>query len=232
MGAKVIQMKEERLNKTPDGWVIIRHRKAADTLIDPKKYRYLTPFLSEKRSLGEAAKRLGVKPNLMHYHVQRFLEFGLLSHVATKQGRGRASKLYKASADRFFIPLEYTSLETMEAVLYGLQEPALKAIIRSRVKLALQTYEDLGMGFESEGDTFAIFLRPLSHETWAEPDYLEGESSPAVFSKFLIDFPLEAETAKWAQRELTDLYERISEKVSPGAKRYTLSFSIAPVIEP
>lgn len=221
-------MEEERLNKLPEGWVIIRHQKAADTLIDPNKYRYLLPFFAQARSLSEAAKIAGIKSNLMHYHVKRFLEFCLLNHVATKQGRGRASKLYQASAKKFFIPLEHTSLATMEAVLYQLQEPALQATIRSRVRLAARDHDDLGMGFEFHDGQFNIFLRPLTHDTWADHESLASETSPAVFSKFLIAFPLEAETAKWVQRELIDLYERVSAKVKPGARRYTIGFSIAP----
>jgi hypothetical protein len=226
-------MKTKELNKEAEGIVIIRDREAADTLIDPKKYRYLTPFLRQERSLSEAAKAAGVASNLMHYQVQRLLRLDLLREVGVRQGRGRQSRLYKVSAQRFFIPLEYTSLETMQEVLYQLQEPLLREMINHRVRWVAKEYSDLGMGFElAENGSFDIYLRPASDCSWHDTTRLKADDFPAMFSRFMVRWPLEPDRAKLFQQKVIDLFECIAKEDSYHSGRYHLHLAIVPLLEP
>ena len=222
-------MLEESLKNTDDV-IVIKHREAADTLIDQKKYKYLLPFFGEGSSLTEAANAANVKTNLMYYHVQRLLSLGLLKEVGERSGRGRKGKLYRVTARRFFIPLEYTSLENMEAVLYQLEEPLFKTMIRNRVHLAAQEHQDLGMAFELRNDgTCDIALRPESEPEWSSLANYEADDFPAVFSKYFINARLDKDTAKEIQRDMLKLFKKMTESTGDSSRRYYLNLAIVPI---
>ncbi len=231
--ATLTQMNEERLKNTEsaqDDVLVIKHREAADTLIDQKKYKYLLPFFSKGTSLTEAAKAANVKTNLMYYHVQRLLSLGLLKEVGERSGRGRKGKLYRVSAKRFFVPLEYTSLENMEAVLYQLEEPLFKKMIHNRVHLAAQENQDLGMGFElRENGNIDIALRPQSEPEWSSLANYETDDFPAVFSKYFVNARLDKDTAKEIQRDMLNLFQKITNATGDASKHYYLNLAIVPI---
>lgn len=222
-------MPEEKLNNS-EPVVVIQHRDAADTLIDQKKYKYLLPFFEKDTSLTEAAKTAQVKTNLMYYHVQRLLSLGLLKEVGERKGRGRKGKLYRVSAKRFFIPLKYTSLENMEAVVYQLEEPIFKTMIHNRVQLAAQENHDLGMGFElSDNGYFNIALRPESEPNWSSLDNYQADDFPAVFSRYFTNARLDKDKAKEIQRDMLELFKKMTEASGESNKRYYLNLAIVPM---
>lgn len=103
-------MKPQLLKKA---WRVIEDADAARALADPEEQRYLLPFIREELSLSEAARRLEVKPNALLYHIDKLLALGLLEVARVEPRRGRASKLYRASAERFFIPFSLTQADTV-----------------------------------------------------------------------------------------------------------------------
>lgn len=212
-------------------WVTIRNQAAADTLIDPKKYKYFIPFMQKPRSLTEAARLIHIKTNLMHYHVKRLLGLGLIKEIDSRVGRGRKGMRYQASSSKFFIPLKYTSVTNMETVLYGLQEPMFRQIVKSRVLIAAQDRDDLGMAFELTPEHhFSIYVSPQDDENWATEAHQKSEAFPALFSKFLT-LKLNHKDAKWLQRELIRLYEKAFELDTDEGRDYVMGLSIAPITD-
>ena len=202
----------------------MHHKDVGSTLVNPQKYKYLLPFYSP-HSLTSAAKVLDVLPSHMHYHIQRFLAMGLLKEVGVREGRGRKGKLYQATAERFFIPLEYTALETAEDVLYHLQEPTFRDLIRNRVRLLASIYPDMGIGFElSEGGWFNIFLRPLTNSE--DGELLDLTLDAIAYSKFLSNVSLGQDAAKHVEETLKSLYNYVLNHQQEEGSNYHMHFSI------
>ncbi|MCA9838367.1 MAG: helix-turn-helix transcriptional regulator [Trueperaceae bacterium] len=221
-------MEQEQLN---NDWVIIKNQEAADTLIDPKKYKYFVPFMVKPRSLTEAAASINVKTNLMHYHVRQLLALDLIKEIDERGGRGRKGMRYQASSSRFFIPLKYTSVSNMETVLYGLQEPMFRQIVRSRIRIAAQEHDDLGMAFELTPENhYNIFVSPQSDEERKLETNQKSDSYPALFSKY-ITLKLTHDDAKWLQREIIRLYEKLIDLDNDKGRDYVMGLSIAPMTE-
>ncbi len=215
--------------KLNNDWVTIKNQEAADSLIDPKKYKYFIPFMQRPRSLSEAANLINIKTNLMHYHIKRLLNLGLIREVDFRTGRGRRGMRYQASSSKFFIPLKYTSVTNMETILYGLQEPMFRQIVKSRILIAAQERDDLGMAFELTPEHhFSISVSAQNDEQWASEAHQESENYPALFSKYLT-LKLNHNDAKWLQRELIKLYQKAFELDTDEGRDFVMGLSIAPI---
>lgn len=86
----------------------------AAALMNPRTLRQLEPFLNCERTVLEAARESGVKPNTMLARVKRFVALGLLVVAREVPRAGRAVKIYRTSAESFFVPYEITPSETLE----------------------------------------------------------------------------------------------------------------------
>ena len=99
---------------------IIQNPKAVAFLTDPDCTRFLKPFLFGERTIKEAAEALHVEPSALYYPVKRMCNLGLLKVAREVPRRGRALKVYQASAERFFVPFESTGDVTLEAFIASL----------------------------------------------------------------------------------------------------------------
>ena len=95
---------------------VVARKEAALILIDPAQQQYLLPFFARDCTVGEAAAQTRTSVNTMYVRVQRFVRLGLLEVFGTRARRGRAIKIYRTVADRFFVPALLVDLETIEAV--------------------------------------------------------------------------------------------------------------------
>ena len=90
---------------------------AARVLADPAERRFLNPFIRGDRTLSEAAGEVGLRLNAMHYRVKKLLRLDLIEIKREEPRRGRAVKVYRASADTFFAPFEVTPYTSLEALI-------------------------------------------------------------------------------------------------------------------
>ena len=97
--------------------LIIQDPKAVAFLTDPDCTRFLKPFLFGERTIKEAAEALHVEPSALYYPVKRMCNLGLLEVAREVPRRGRALKVYRASAEKFFVPFESTGDVTFEAFI-------------------------------------------------------------------------------------------------------------------
>jgi hypothetical protein len=95
----------------------IQDPEQARLLSDPESFRYFRPFFARDCTVARAAKELGSKVDTVLYRVKLFVEAGLLKIVETETRRGRPIKIYRSSADAYFIPFAVTPFEDIEAAL-------------------------------------------------------------------------------------------------------------------
>jgi hypothetical protein len=76
---------------------------AAAALVDPQSRAMVLAF-HRPRSLAEAARAAGFDLKRLHHHVLRFCRLGLLEVAETRARAGRPIKLYRTTAQAFFLP--------------------------------------------------------------------------------------------------------------------------------
>ncbi len=208
----------------------ITTEKAARALSDLDAVRRLEPFMKRERTLSEAAEELGVKLPSLLYHVGKFTELGLLEVVREQKRGGRAVKIYRATADAFFVPYPLTPSETLAQFL-GHMVSSLERTFYHETARTLQTLgPDWGLKIScspDEGMTYA--LAPQATEP--EPKLIRKMLEPDAPALFLSDGTLELnfQTAKALQKDLADLTERYRRQEEPGAQEYGYRLGLTPL---
>ena len=222
-------MEPQILKKT---WHVINDADAARVLTDSKQQRYLLPFIREELSLSEAARRLAVKPNALLYHVNKLLALGLLEVAQIKRRRGRASKLYRASAERFFIPFSLTQADTVESFSVGSSVQFERRFQQDLIAAEIGVGDDWGVAIYVMADgSLSIDLTASREHPAEDTAFALNAKHPAVWSSWL-ELNLSFKEAKSLQKELVDLWSRYKQKRNPDELSYTLRLGLAPVKEP
>lgn len=108
-----MQMKKSE----PTSRLEVKDPEQARLLTEPEGFRYFAPFLARACTVSQAAKELGCNVDTMLYRVKIFVEAGLLQIVETEHRRGRPIKVYRSSADAYFVPFAVTPFEDIEAAI-------------------------------------------------------------------------------------------------------------------
>ena len=221
-------MESQDLKKT---WYVIEDTDAARVLADVEKRRYLLPFIREELSLSEAARRLDVKPTALLYHVNKLLALGLLEIAQIKRRKGRASKLYRASAERFFIPFSLTRADTVESLSTQTSVRSERAFQQDLIAAEIEVGDDWGVAIYvmADGSLSIDLIASREHPT-EDTAFILNAHHPAVWSSWL-ELNLGLEEAKELQKELVDLWNRYKQQSNPDEPRYTLRLGLAPVKE-
>lgn len=198
---------------------------AADLLVNPYTLRQLEPFLGREATVSEAARDSGDKPNTVLARLRRFTKLGLVAVVREQKRAGRAIKVYRSTADVFFVPFEATRAETLEALMAerdGYYERLLRrGVVRARSESVgswgTRVYRDARGRLQLQ-----MALTPGENLTLLDP------GQPAVLSAWRDSVYLDYPDAKALQRELFALLERYQQK--EGAQRYIVRLGLAPVL--
>lgn len=196
----------------------------AAALMNPRTLRQLEPFLNCERTVLEAARESGVKPNTMLARVKRFVTLGLLVVAREVPRAGRAVKVYRTSAESFFVPYEITPSETLEVSMQE-RERYWERLLRKNVVRVRS--EDVGSwGTRIYRDTrgrlqVQAALTPVQNYTMLAPE------RPAALSAWRDAIYLDFDEAKALQREMFDLLKKYQQK--SGAQRYILHLGLAPI---
>lgn len=205
---------------------VVRDPAAAEALMDPDTLHLLEPFLGRERSVGQVARETGVKPNTMLRRVQRLQALGLLEIAREIPRKGRAIKLYRSSAEVFFVPFEATGADTLEAALAGRDAYWERLLRRNVVRLRREHHGSWGT---------RIYRDPHGRlQIQTAVDEMRNTTSldagaPAILSAWRDRVYLDYEDAKALQRELFELllrYQRLG-----GSQRHVVRLGMAPVIE-
>jgi hypothetical protein len=198
----------------------------ADLLTDPVTLHQLEPFLGRAVSVGQAARETGQKANTVLSRVRRMVEAGVLLECGSLPRRGRPIRLYRSSADAFFIPFDTTSAESLEAALAERESYWEKLLRENVVRARRERVGVWGTRIYRDGKgrlQIQTALTPDRNFTTLDPD------GPAVMSAWRDSVYLDFEDAKSLQRELFDLLKRYQQK--EGAQRYILRLGMAPIGE-
>ena len=213
-------MKEKKSSSV----LTVHDPKAAAILTNPHTLRQLEPFLAREITIKEAAGEMGEKPNTVLLRVRRFLKLGLLEVVREEPRQGRAVKVYRSTADGFFVPFEVTSAESLEAALAERdaywQELLQHNVVRSRLEKA-ETYGTRIYRDPRGRLQVQMAVTPEQNYTTLAPD------DPAVLSAWRDAVYLDFEDAKTLQREMFSLLKRYQQK--RGAQRYIVRLGLAPM---
>ncbi len=219
-------MEPALLKKT---WHVVEDADAARALTDPKAQRYLLPFIGAELSLSEAARHLGVKPNALLYHIDKFLALGLLEVARVEPRRGRASKLYRTSAERFFVPFSLTRADTVQSLSAETSVRSEKLFQRDLINAEMAFGDDWGVAiYPMDDGSLSIDLTTSREHPAEDTAFILDAAHPAVWSCWL-EVNLGLEEAKTLQRELVTLWERYRQRRDPDEPRYTLRLGLAPV---
>lgn len=196
----------------------------AAALMNPRTLRQLEPFLDRERTVLEAAREIGVKPNTMLARVRRFTKLDLLTVTKEVPRAGRAVKVYRSSAESFFVPYEITPSETLEVSMRE-RERYWETLLRKNVVRVRS--EDVGSwGTRIYRDArgrlqVQAAVTPEQNYTTLAPE------RPAALSAWRDAVYLDFEEAKALQREMFELLKRYQQK--SGAQRYILHLGLAPI---
>lgn len=206
--------------------LIITDPDAADVLTRPTTLHQLAPFLGRALSVTQAARETGAKPNTTLRRVQRFLKLGLLEVAAEAPRAGRATKLYRASAEVFFVPFEVTHAESLEAALAERDAYWERLLRRNVVRGRREALGNWGTRFYRDA------RGRLQVQTAVTPDVNATTLDPdacATLSLWRDQLQLDFADAKALQREMFALVQRYQKRT--GAQRYVVRMGLAPVLE-
>jgi DNA-binding transcriptional ArsR family regulator len=167
-------------------------------------------FFSKECSIAEAAKSLGLKLNAVAYRVEKLTEAGLLEVTRTKKQRGRTVNVYKAVADKFFVPLGMTEAQTLEALLErdnaDIEKIIAKAVLQVKENL-LEAHQSKNWGIRLYCDEQGLLQSDLavSPERGLE---LNHKDAPVLLDTFTSSLILNVEDAKKFQEELETLEKK------------------------
>lgn len=198
----------------------------AEILMDPERLRHLAPFLGRERSVGEAARESGAKPNTTLRRVQRLVALGLLEVTRERPRGGRAVKLYRSVADVFFVPFDATSADTLEGALAD-RDAYWEALLRHHVVRVRR--EQLGTwGTRIYRDRRGRLQVQTALDAERNATSLDDDA-PAILSAWRDRVYLDYPDAKALQRELFALLLRYQRK--GGSQRYVVRVGMAPLTE-
>jgi predicted AAA+ superfamily ATPase len=199
-------------------------REAADALTNPNTLKHLAPFLGKACSVSQAARETSSKPNTVLKRVQVFLDLGLLEVVEVVARHGRGIKLYRTTADSYFIPFHITSAETLESALAEKDAYWERLLRKNVVRTRLEAVGTWGTRiYRDARDRLQVQMAvtPDKNATTLDP------GGPAVVSAWRDSLYLDFDEAKLLQRELFELIKRYQRK--RGAQRYVLRLGLAPL---
>ena len=201
---------------------------AAQTLIDPKKRRYLEPFMDNEMSASRAAELLGVKLTAMLYQLKRLQALGLLELIEERSRRGKAMKIYRATASKFFVPFELTQAESLTKLLTELEGDLQRYFVQNIIWAGSTLAENWGFMVYRTEKGVVHDLVPQKRQNEDALALLLKDDSPALWSSAAF-LSLDFETAKALQKDLSSLLRTYRAKQVQGQQTHLVKLGLTPV---
>ncbi|WP_157464005.1 hypothetical protein [Deinococcus pimensis] len=210
---------------------VITDERAGAWLLDLDAQRFLAPFVRRECTVARAARELGVNANSLLYRVERLMALGLLRVVREEPRRGKPVKVYRASADEFFVPFDATGADALESLVLTLSAPLTRALARASVRTLGERGVDVGVRVFRADDAHGGRVRThLAYPDGARVD-TRGEDWPPLMDAWHAGLRLSRAQGKAFQRELEDLlekYMRLS-TTEPGELTLLAHLALTPV---
>lgn len=201
---------------------VVTRPEAVELLTDPKQLESFKPFVARACSVPEVARALGVKPNSFLYQVRRFEQLDLV-RFAGRRGR---EKLYRSSADAYFVPFDASHAETFDAMLRAQYDAKLGAFTDAYARTLLtELGVPVGLGVRRDPTNDVVYSFLSSDGERSLSDVVLSKGGPAAVTLWTRLF-LTFEDAKALQSELVALYGRYKERQGP--QEYLIHLDLTP----
>jgi hypothetical protein len=127
--------------------LIVSDEKMASFLTKMEHLTYIQAFLGQENSVKAAAEQASVKPNQMLYYVRKMHSVGLLRVTRTSNKRGKEIRYYRCIANEFFVPMQYTPFENLEAFFRAVSNLMLDKQVYSQATAIMQNNRHESYGF-------------------------------------------------------------------------------------
>jgi hypothetical protein len=172
---------------------------AARIVLQQPRRRFLDPFIGRDRSVGEAARELGLSVEQMAYRVQAMVRSKLLVATTRRARAGRPITIYRAPAE-IRAPLSVLSEGDVRDFFRSVDEPMRETFFAALMRQSTRA----GLGdwvvrlYRKDGH---IRLDMAPKEGAWDPSVLLEDDVPAVMFNW-VPLNLDRRTAKLLQREL------------------------------
>jgi hypothetical protein len=185
----------------------LNNTEAAKVILDLRQRRFLKPCLGQERSVQQAAEELQIKPNSLLYQVKRLVRLGLLQQTRLLRWSGRPQKLYRATADSFYVPFSLYDAATLEEILMVFDLPWLEWFNRNLARAILNNPggpDGFLIERQSDGRVRVVFAHGQTGSLHHNP-----ANHPTILSDWLV-LRLSPSEAKALQKEQLELFSRYS----------------------
>ncbi len=207
-------------------WYEVRNPVQARLLTDPVARGFLAPFIGAERSLTQAAQALQCSVQRLAYRVHQFQAAGLLHETRRQPRAGRPVRFYRAVADGFHVPFEYTPFEDLEAMMTRIYQPFDRQRNRVIARRALQQPQ-VGRRIYRDAVT-----GELNSESDNGPDVLlRAQRSASPGNDVTLSLRLSDQDAQRFAQEFEDLYRRLEAARRPPeeGQAYLVHFGFLPL---
>lgn len=203
-------------------WLTVTDPNQARALTDPAVLKYLEPFIARERTIKQVADELKLNLEAIYYQVKQLERLGLLTVVRQEARAGRATRIYSAVADGFFIPNRAEPLEAfMDRVDAHFNRQLQRGLIRTAT--ALSGSETWGTRvFRNEHGQYQVDTAPGPDRGFD----LNAPHFPPVVASWL-PISLNFEDAKALQHELMAVFSRYYNR--SGSQPYLMRIALTPV---
>ena len=198
----------------------------ATLLADPFRAVFLYPFIGRERTANEVAQEFDIKLSTLLYQIKCFCRAGLLRVVRLEKRGGSSIKHYRATANAFFIPLEFSDAESIEALLNRWNQSLQPVYLRGFAKALKEVAPRWGIRI-SRDVSGRLMIAPANspERDW---DFFAPDS-PVLMEGWFTDLHLNLADAKAFQAELVSLYLKYLGR--EGAQRYIVKVALAPMAD-
>lgn len=203
----------------------------ARILVDQETRRYFLPFLGREATISEAAAEVDCKPSAMLYRVGTFVRAGLLEVVREEPRAGRAIKVYRSTADAYFVPYSLTPFATLEEGFRRHYEANARLIAKSLARVFTERGWDGYRIFRADDGQPWMIGAPVSSGLLQDP--LEDSGLPPG-TDYSAEVYLDRSQARALSEELNGLLTRYRQpaQVDPtGTDKYFLSTILLPLVD-
>ncbi len=177
--------------------VIITGQAAAAVFSSTRQRKIVQTLMGKEMALGALASATHLPISLLHYHVTKCMELGLIEVVREQRRAGRAIKHYRATAASFFVPAELI-----------LEMPGTKLNQQMRMLLDQNLARSLqGLDFTHDG------YSPRAH-------LVKETEERAAATELWLDVELGATDAEQLAADLQAVIDRFRARRKPHEPRY------------
>jgi hypothetical protein len=200
-----------------EGAAVLDAPAAIAVLLDSRQRAALLPFVGRHCSVAEAAALTAALPNTMRYRVKRWQQLGLLTASEQVDAHKGSPRLYRSSADVYFISHHATTAADLLALAHDIYTPMLGDFLSSYVKSSQYLSDQWGVRFERNGQQW--LLRPA--KSAADQCNPSDDDAPLAFFDQR-QIRLSSSQAKAIKRELLGVIQKYTDQGAENSQIYNL----------